>query len=65
MHSLEIIEFKFEKEHQTLLCILELFANIVCEFEKCVVIPNFLLGFHNTWEDLPFLQNHKSGQEYL
>ena len=45
MHSLEIIEFQFEKEHHTLLCILELFANIVREFEKCVVIPNFLLGF--------------------
>ena len=48
MHSLEIIKLQFEKERHTLLCILELFTNIVHEnfiFEKCVVTPNFLVGF--------------------
>ena len=47
MHSLEIIELQFEKERQTLLCILELYTNIVHELslKKCVVTPNFLFGF--------------------
>ena len=31
MHSLEIITLHFEKERHTLLCILELFTNIVYE----------------------------------
>ena len=31
MHSLEIIKLHFEKERHTLLCILELFTNIVHE----------------------------------
>ena len=31
MHSLEIIELQFEKERNTLLCILELYTNIVHE----------------------------------
>ena len=31
MHSLGIIELQFEKERHTLLCILELFTNIVHE----------------------------------
>ena len=31
MHSLEITNLQFEKERHTLLCILELFANIVPE----------------------------------
>ena len=31
MHSLEIIELQFEKERYTMLCILELYTNIVHE----------------------------------
>ena len=31
MHSLEIIELQFEKERHTLLCILEIYTNIVHE----------------------------------
>ena len=31
MYSLEIIELQFEKERRTLLCILELYTNIVHE----------------------------------
>ena len=27
--------------------------------------PIFFLDFNNTWEDLPFLHNHKLGQKYL
>ena len=67
MHSLEIIELQFEKERHTLLFILELYTNIVHELslKNAWLPPIFLLDFNNTWEDLPFLRNHKSGQKYL
>ena len=67
MHSLEIIELQFEKERHTLLCILELYTNIVHELSlKNVWLPPILfLDFNNTREDLPFLHNNKSGQKYL
>ena len=50
MHSLEIIELQFEKERHTLLCILELFTNIVHELSsKMRVYPKFsFLDFNNT-----------------
>ena len=62
MHSLEIIELQFEEERHTLLCILELYTNIVHELSlKNVWLPPiFFLDFNNTWEDLPFLHNRKS-----
>ena len=67
MHSLEIIELQFEKERHTLLCILELYKNIVHELSlKNAWLPSiFFLDFNNTWEGLPFLHSHKSGQKYL
>ena len=51
----------------TLLCILELYTNIVHELSlKNAWLPQiFYLDFNNTWEDLPFLHNHKSAQKYL
>ena len=50
MHSLEIIELQFERECHTLLCILELFTNIVHELSsKNVWLPPiFFLDFNNT-----------------
>ena len=67
MHSLETIELQFEKERHTLLCILELQTNIVHELslKNAWLRPIFFLDFNNTWENLPFLHNHKSGQKYL
>ena len=67
MHSLEIIVLQFEKECHILLCILELHTNIVHEllWKNAWLPPMFFLGFNNTWEDLPFLHNHKSEQKYL
>ena len=67
MHSLEIIELQFEKECHTLLCILELYTNIVYELslKNAWLTPILFLDFNNTWEDLPFLDNNKSGQKYL
>ena len=55
MHSLEIIELQFEKERHTLLCILELYTNIVHELslKNAWLPPIFFLDFNNTWEDLP------------
>ena len=42
MHSVEIIELQFEKERHTLLCILELFTNIVHELSlKNAWLPQF------------------------
>ena len=62
MHSLEIIELQFKKERNTLL-----YTNIVHELSlKNAWLPSiFFLDFNNTWEDLPFLHNHKSGQKYF
>ena len=67
MHSLEIIELQFEKEGHTLLCILGLYTNFVHELslKNMWLPPIFFLDFNNTWEDLPFLHNHKSRQKYL
>ena len=67
MHSLEIIELQFEKECHTLLCILELYTNIVHELslKNAWLHPIFFLDVSNTWEDLPFLHNHKSAQQYI
>ena len=50
MHSVEIIDFQFEKEHHTLLCILELFTNIVHELslKNAGLPPIFFLDFNNT-----------------
>ena len=45
MHSLEIMKLQFEEERHTLLCILELFTNIVSD----VVIPNFFFFFFFFW----------------
>ena len=62
MHSLEIIKLQFENERHTLLCVLELFTNIVHELSlKNGGYPQF----NNTCLDLRFLHNHKSGQTYL
>ena len=67
MPSLEIIELQVKKERHTLLCILELYTNIVHELslKNALLPPIFFLDFNNTWEDLPFLHNHKSAQKYL
>ena len=67
MDYLEVIELQFEKERHTLLCISELYTNIVHEFclKNALLPPIFFLDFNNTWEDLPFLHNHKLGQKYL
>ena len=68
MHSLlETTELQFEKERHTLLCILELYTNIVhaLSLKNVWLPPIFFLDFNNIWEDLPFLHNHKSGQKYL
>ena len=50
MHSLEIIELQFEKERHKLLCILELFTNIVHELslKNAWFPPIFFLDFNNT-----------------
>ena len=50
MHSLEIINLQFEKDCYTLLCILELFTNIVHESSlKNAWLPTiFFLDFNNT-----------------
>ena len=50
MDSLEIIELQFEKERHTLLCILELFTNILHElsFKNAWLRPIFFLDFNNT-----------------
>ena len=47
MHFSEIIKLQFEKERHTLLCILELFTNIVDELSvKIAWLPLILLfGF--------------------
>ena len=50
MHSLEIIELQIEKERHTLLCILELFKNIIQELslKNAWLLPIFFLDFNNT-----------------
>ena len=50
MHSLEIIKLQFEGERHTLLCILELFTNIVDELslKNAWLPPIFFLDFNNT-----------------
>ena len=50
MHSLEIIKLQFESEHHTLLCIVQLFTNIVNELslKNVWLPPMFLLDFNNT-----------------
>ena len=50
MHFSEIIKLQFEKERHTLLCILELFINIIHELslENEWLPPIFFLGFNNT-----------------
>ena len=50
MHSLEIIELQFEKERHTLLCILELFTNIVhvLSSKNAWLSPIFFLDFNKT-----------------
>ena len=65
MHSLEIIELQFEKERHALLCILELYTSIVHELslKNAWLPPISFLDFNKSWEDLPFLHNHKSGQK--
>ena len=49
MHSLEITELLFEKERHTLLCILELFTNIVHELslKNAWLPPILFLDFNN------------------
>ena len=51
MHSLEIIELQFKKERHTLLCILELFTNIVHELslKNAWLLKIFVLDFNNTF----------------
>ena len=52
MHSLEIIELQFEKECHTLLCILELYTNIVHELslKNAWLSPIFFsLDFNKRW----------------
>ena len=50
MHSLQIIKFQFEKDNHTLLCILELFTNIVHELflKNAWLHQIFFLDFNNT-----------------
>ena len=50
MHSLEIMNLQFESEHHTLLCILELYTNIVHELslKNAWLLPIFLLDFNKT-----------------
>ena len=50
MHFLEIIKFQFEKERHTLLCILQLFPNIIHELclKNAWLPPIFFLDFNNT-----------------
>ena len=50
MYSLEIIELQFEKESHALLCILELYTNIVHELslKNARLPPIFFLDFDNT-----------------
>ena len=53
MHSLQnclIIELQIEKEHHTLLCIVELFTNIVHELslKNAWLLPIFFLDFNST-----------------
>ena len=50
MHSLKIIKLQFENECHTLLCILELFTNIVHELslKNAWLPPIFWLDFNNT-----------------
>ena len=50
MHFSEIIKRQFEKERHTLLCILELFTNIIHELplKNAWLPPIFLLDFNNT-----------------
>ena len=64
MHSLEITELQFEKERHLLLCILELYTNIVhkLSLKNAWLPPIFFWDFNNTWEDLRFLHNHNPGK---
>ena len=50
MHSLEIIELQIEKGRHRVLCILELFRNIVHELslKNAWLPPIFFLEFKNT-----------------
>ena len=50
MHFLEIIKLQFEKECQTLLCILKLFTEIIYELslKNAWLPPIFLLDFNRT-----------------
>ena len=68
MHFSEIIKLRFEKKRHTLLCILELFTNIIDElshWKNAWLPPIFFFYFDNTCQDLHFLHNHKPGQKYL
>ena len=50
MHFLEILKLQFEKERHTLLCILQLFTNIIHELslKNAWLPPIFFLDFNNT-----------------
>ena len=50
MHFSEIIQFQFEKERHTLLCILKLSTNIIHELslKNAWLPPIFFLDFNNT-----------------
>ena len=50
MHFSEIIKLQFEKERDTLLCILKLFTNIILELslKNAWLPPIFFLDFNNT-----------------
>ena len=58
MHFEEISNLQFGKERHTLLCILKLFTNIICELsrENAWLPPIFFLDFNETCQDLhPFI----------
>ena len=64
MHSVEIIELQFPNERYALLCILQLFSNMVHELS----LKNGYLQF-SFWVSIIlvkiYLHNHKSGQKFL
>ena len=61
MHFSEVIKLKFEKERHTLLCILELFTNIIHQLSRknAWLPPIFFLDFNDTCQDLHFLHIQK------
>ena len=67
MHFSEIIKLQFEKEHNTWLCILELFTNIVPELslKNARLPPLFFFDFNKACKDPHFRHNNKPGQKYL